>query len=233
MNTIADNLCRVRTSIAEACELAGRSPEQVRLIAVSKTMEAETVRRAFEAGQRLFGENREQELSTKADALPPEARWHFIGHLQRNKVRSVLARAHCIHSVDRMSLLQRIDRVAGEMNLRVPVLIQINVSGEESKFGLPPEQTEAVVEKAVELSNVRCDGLMTLAPFGAASAELHRVFAALRDLRDRLETSLNSRLPELSMGMSADYIEAIQEGATLVRVGSAIFGERKPHPRNS
>ena len=228
MNTIADNLCRVRTIIEDACERAGRNPDEVRLIAVSKTMEAETVRQAFDAGQRLFGENREQELSAKADALPPEARWHFIGHLQRNKVRPVLARAHCIHSVDRMSLLQRIDRVAGEMDIRVPVLIQVNVSGEESKFGLPPEQAEAVVEKAVELSNVRCDGLMTMAPFGAASAELHRVFAALRNLRDRLGNRLQNPLPELSMGMSADYSEAIEEGATLVRVGSAIFGRREP-----
>lgn len=228
MNTIADNLCRVRSTIETACERAGRNPDEVRLIAVSKTMDAETVRQAFDAGQCLFGENREQELTAKADALPVEARWHFIGHLQRNKVRPVLARAHCIHSVDRSALLQRIDRVAGEMNLCVPILVQVNVSGENSKFGLPPEQAEAVVEKALALSNVRCDGLMTLAPFGAASADLHRVFAALRTLRDRVETALDTRLPELSMGMSADYTEAVEEGATLVRVGSAIFGRREP-----
>ncbi|MFW5894147.1 MAG: YggS family pyridoxal phosphate-dependent enzyme [Verrucomicrobiota bacterium] len=228
MNTIADNLCRVRATIKTACEHAGRNPDEVRLIAVSKTMDVETVRQAFDAGQCLFGENREQELTAKAEALPAEARWHFIGHLQRNKVRPVLARAHCIHSVDRAALLQRIDRVAGEMELRVPILVQVNVSGENSKFGIPPEQAEALVEKAVALSNVRCDGLMTLAPFGSASAELHRVFAALRELRDRLETGLGTSLPELSMGMSADYTEAIAEGATLVRIGSAVFGRREP-----
>lgn len=226
MSSVADNLCRVHEAIAAACQRAGRSADAVRLVAVSKTMEAEIVRQAFDAGQRLFGENREQELNAKAPVLPGEAEWHFIGHLQRNKVRPVLAHARCIHSVDRLSLLHRIDALAAAEGVCPRVLIQVNVSGEDSKFGLPPADAEAVLEASLAMDHVDCRGLMTMAPFGAQSADLHRYFADLRDLRDRLNDRLGVELTELSMGMSADYPEAIAEGATLVRIGSAIFGSR-------
>lgn len=223
---IAENLRTVRARIAEAATTAGRSPETVNLVAVTKTVGPPEVRAAYDADQRGFGENRAQELTRKAPALPGDIKWHFIGRLQRNKVRAAVRAAAWIHSVDSVSLLQRIDRIAGEEERRPVVLFEVNVSGEASKNGVPAAEAPRLIEAARACSNVECRGLMTIAPFGASEAELHRVFGDLRELRDRLSREFGLPLPELSMGMSGDFAVAIAEGATLVRIGTAIFGPR-------
>jgi len=223
---LAGRLQETRRKIASTAQDAGRNPDDIKLIAVSKTRTAEEVRTACEAGQRAFGENRIQEIEEKAPALPEDCEWHMIGHLQRNKVKSALDYVSWIHSVDSERLLNRIERIAAEKSRRITVLLQVNMSGEESKYGLRPEGAPRLLEKALECSQVDCKGLMTMAPFGADAAELHRVFGGLRELRDRLQAEFATPLPELSMGMTSDFETAIREGATLVRIGTAIFGPR-------
>ncbi|NOY82194.1 MAG: YggS family pyridoxal phosphate-dependent enzyme [Kiritimatiellaeota bacterium] len=223
---IAGNLAAVRSRLEAAAVAAGRAPGTVKLVAVSKTVSADTVLAAYESGQRCFGENRAQELTRKAPELPGNIEWHFIGRLQRNKVRTVVRSAAWIHSVDSPALLRRVDRIAGEEERRPNVLFEVNISGESSKGGAPPEDLPPLAEATYGCGNVDCRGLMTIAPFGADEAELHRVFAALRELRDRLSADFDIPLPELSMGMSGDFPIAVAEGATMVRIGTAIFGAR-------
>jgi len=225
MNSISDNLHRVRERIAASALRCGRTPDEVTLLAVSKTFPADAVAEALAAGQCKFGENRVQELSEKAPRLPASCQWHLIGHLQQNKVRQALQFASVLQAVDSISLLQRINRIAGEMNLAPDILIEVNISGEDSKFGVPPDDVEALLE-ATRSGPARCIGLMTIAPLLASETELAAVFSALRQLRDRLVSSTGLTLPELSMGMSGDFEIAIAEGATIVRIGSAIFGHR-------
>lgn len=225
MSTIRENLERVKTRMAAAAQRSARPIEQIKLLAVSKTIAAERILEAYEAGQRHFAENRVQELCAKTTVLPENINWHLIGHLQQNKVRAALQSNAIIHSVDSMKLLQRIKRIAEELQSKATVLLEVNISGEDSKFGLEPEQVEPLLEICQE-GAVKCLGLMTIAPYQAEEKELHRIFAALRELRDQLQQNCGLSLPELSMGMSGDFEAAIAEGATMLRIGSAIFGER-------
>jgi pyridoxal phosphate enzyme (YggS family) len=223
--TIAQRLAATNLRIAQVAGAASRDPQAVRLVAVSKTVDADAIREAYAAGQRAFGENRVQELADKAAVLPADCEWHMIGHLQKNKVRAAV-QAAWIHSVDSLDLLQRIDRIAGEEGRRPNVLLQVNITGEESKSGLSPDGAVGAVELALGCANLTCKGLMTMAEFGADESGLRACFAGLRELRDRLASRFGAALPDLSMGMSGDFEAAIAEGATLVRIGTAIFGPR-------
>ena len=222
---IADNLKSIKDRMATALSNAGRPKDSAMLLAVSKTFPAEIIHEAYDAGQRAFGENRVQELVEKAPKLPQDIIWHVIGHLQQNKVRQALQHAAWIHSVDSSELFARINRIAEELHVSPTVLLEVNISGEESKFGLNPDGVEKVIVDNLR-GPARCAGLMTVAPAAATETELHAIFAALRNLRDILQSNLKIPLPELSMGMSGDFEIAIAEGATIVRVGSAIFGRR-------
>jgi PLP dependent protein len=223
---IVANLATVRRQIAAAAEAAGRDPQTVRLVAVSKTVDVEAIRQAVEAGQRDFGENHVHQLVLKAAALPPFCTWHLIGHLQGNKVRPAVTSAACLHAVDSLALLERIDRIAGAEQRRPAVLLQVNISGEATKSGAAPAETAELLRGALRCEHLSCRGLMTMAPFEAPEATLRQVFGGLRLLRDRLQDQIGAALPELSMGMSGDFQIAIREGATLVRIGTAIFGPR-------
>lgn len=223
---IEENLEEIWVRIRGALLRARRGADEVRLIAVSKTYPPEAVDEALRAGQADFGENRVQELEAKAEAVGGAARWHLIGTLQRNKVRRVLPLVEVIHSVDSVELAQAIDRVAGEEGLHVRALLQVNVSGEETKHGFSPEAVAESIESLLQLRRVDILGLMTMAPVVKDPRDAGRYFAALRALRDRLQLTGGVTLPALSMGMSSDFEVAIEEGATMVRVGSAIFGSR-------
>jgi pyridoxal phosphate enzyme (YggS family) len=225
MSEIAENLTAVKARMAEACRRAGRSVDDVRLIAVSKTFPVEAIRDAFEAGQTLFGESRQQEAEPKIAALPPGLCWHFIGGVQRNKVRKILPRFAAIHAVDSLRLAEYIQHVAEELDLRPQIFLQVNAAGEASKGGYEPETLRRELESLCQLDRVRIQGLMTIPPESDAEGA-RGWFARLRELRDQFARESGLALPELSMGMSGDYEVAIEEGATLVRVGSAIFGRR-------
>src|SRR6201993_1600572 len=223
----SENLSNVLLAISDSARQTGRSPESVRLIAVSKTHPVEVIQEAVDAGQLIFGENRVQEAQPKITALPAKLHWHLIGHLQSNKVRFALPLFELIHGVDSLELLAHIDRVAGDLGLFPRVLLQVNVAGEASKFGFTPGKLLGLVEEIVKFDRVQIEGLMTIPPLAPAPEHSRRYFVALRELRDRLARESGFALPELSMGMSNDYRIAIDEGATIVRVGTAIFGERK------
>ncbi|MEX1045528.1 MAG: YggS family pyridoxal phosphate-dependent enzyme [Chthoniobacterales bacterium] len=226
----AANLNAVRQAIADAATAAGRDPSTARLVAVSKTHPAEAVAAAAAAGQRIFGESRVQEARDKIPACPPGLTWHFIGHLQKNKVRQALPLFGFFHSIDSAPLALAIDRVAGETGQAVEGLLEVNVSGEGTKYGFTPAQLRTEFPALAKLPNLRIRGLMTMAPYSDNPEDARPVFRALRDLRDELQTTHAQPLPELSMGMSGDFAPAVEEGATLVRVGSSIFGSR-PHPQ--
>ena len=225
-NQITENLSTIHSDIERIATEQGRSPDTVRVVAVSKTFPAAAVQAAYDAGQRMFGENRVQELTEKASETPADCDWHLVGHLQRNKVKHALQYANWIHSLDSVRLAERIDSVAGELETRPAVLIEVNVLGEESKYGVSFEEARTLLETCLDCSNFDIVGLMTIAPYGVDYSTLHRVFASLRELRDTLQAEFDTELPELSMGMSNDYEAAIQEGATIIRIGSAIFGQR-------
>jgi len=223
--SVEEKLLKVRERLLKACVRAGRAPESVRLIAVSKKQDVSAVRGAFNAGQNLFGENYVQELVPKAEQLenlPVE--WHFIGPLQSNKVRKIIGKVELIHSVDRESLLQEISRQAELHHLRQKILIQVNVSGESSKSGLAPSEVSAFMERAARLPGIEVRGLMTMPPLVEATDGNRGYFRSLKKLFDDIQTG---SLFELSMGTSQDFETAIEEGATLIRVGTEIFGSRK------
>src|ERR1700722_18807531 len=224
---VADNLHAVRTEIAESEQTSGRSPGSVELVAVSKTHPPELIRQAVEAGQLLFGENRIQEAKAKIPELPAKLRWHLIGHLQSNKIRQALPLFEMFHGIDSVDLLDEIQRIAGELGLFPRVLLQVNVAGEASKFGFAPEKLLSQVEQVSSADRVQVEGLMTIPPLAANPENSRKYFVRLRELRDQLEKEFRFSLPHLSMGMSGDYRIAIEEGATFVRVGTAIFGERR------
>lgn len=227
MDTIADRFTVVRQKIALAAKAVGRSPDDIELIAVSKTHPPESIRAAVEeADQILFGESRLQEARAKQPLLPGRLRWHFIGHLQKNKIRAALPHFEMFHGVDSLDLARQIQRIAEEEGLRPSVLIEVNVAGEASKFGFPAEALESQIEELLELDRLAIEGLMCIPPPGPTAEHSRVYFVQLRELRDRLQTSARVGLPTLSMGMSNDYEVAVQEGATLVRVGTALFGER-------
>lgn len=225
MSIICDNLKHVREHIAEIADKCGRS-NQVNLLAVSKTFPASDIAEAMTAGQICFGENRVQELSEKVPALPNTIEWHLIGQLQSNKAAKAVSLAGWIHSVDSVHLVQKISSAVLNQNRNINILLEIN-SGEDNKSGFRShDELKSALELALECKNIRVAGLMTMAPLGAPDAELHRIFANLRALRDTLADEYKIALPELSMGMSGDYPQAIEEGATIVRIGTAIFGGR-------
>ena len=226
MDDVAANLDLVRARITAAAEKSGRAADEVQLIAVSKKQDAEKVRAAFDAGQAIFGESRVQEARAKIPLLPSAVRWHFIGHLQKNKIRHALPLFELFHSVDSVALANDIERIAAEEGTRPRVLLEVNVAGEGSKIGFAPDALTAAMESLLQLGRVEIDGLMAIPPLAPEAEESRRYFVMLRELRDRLEREFATRLPQLSMGMSNDYAVAIEEGATLVRVGTAIFGER-------
>ena len=219
----------MKSRIAEAASKAGSPPETIRLVAVSKTVSVEKIIEAREAGAELFGENRVQEALEKIERLGQGGpNWHFIGHLQKNKVNQILSRFDLIHSVDSAALAQVINNKSLARNLITPVLIQVNVSGEASKFGMAPNELESALRALSKMPAVRVEGLMTIPPYAPDPEKSRNVFARLRELRDQMdELGMEGIcLKELSMGMSNDFAVAIEEGATLVRVGSAIFGDR-------
>ncbi|HST30785.1 MAG TPA: YggS family pyridoxal phosphate-dependent enzyme [Chthoniobacterales bacterium] len=226
MSSIAENLERVRENIAQAAAKAGRPADDVELVAISKTHEAEQVRAAIEAGQTLFGESKVQEARVKIPELPSNARWHFVGHLQKNKIRHALPLFEMIHSVDSLALAQDINRIAEEEGLHPRVLLEVNVAGEGTKFGFPPDKLRAEMESLLALARLSILGLMCIPPIANETETSRKYFIGLRELRDRLQTEFHVDLAQLSMGMTQDYAIAVEEGATLVRVGTAIFGER-------
>lgn len=223
MSGIAERLDEVTSRIAEAARRADRDPASVRLIAVSKTFPLHVLQEAIEAGVTDLGENRAREFQEKFEVLGERARWHFVGHLQTNKVRSVLG-ADLIHSVDRLGLAETIDRRAGGRGAPQDVLLEVNVSGEASKHGIEPARLVRFAEEVASLSSIRVRGLMTMAPRGRPD-EIRYVFEGLRSLSEELQRIVPDAV-ELSMGMTDDFEVAIEEGATMVRVGRAIFGDR-------
>ena len=226
MEETAIRLAQVRERMANAARKSGRTAEQIELVAVSKTHAAEKVQEAIEAGQLLFGESRVQEARAKIPLLPSRLRWHFIGHLQKNKIRHALPLFELFHGIDSLALAQEMERIAEEEGIRPRVLLEVNVAGEASKHGFSPEALRRDLEAALSLGRLTIEGLMTLPPLAPEAEASRRYFVTLRELRDQLEAEFDVRLPQLSMGMSGDFPIAIEEGATLVRVGTAIFGER-------
>src|SRR5215813_2169973 len=226
MNSIAENLARVREQIASAAAKSGRSADDVELVAITKTHPAEKVREGIEAGQTLFGESRVQEARAKIPELPWSLRWHFVGHLQKNKVRQALPLFEMIHSVDSLPLAEDINRVSQEEALHPRVLLEVSVAGEGSKFGFSPERLRDQMETLLALPRLSILGLMTIPPLAEEAEASRKYFIQLRELRDRLQTEFRVDLTQLSMGMTQDFPIAVEEGATLVRVGTAIFGER-------
>jgi pyridoxal phosphate enzyme (YggS family) len=229
MDAIAANLEEIRRRMAEAARRSGRDPASIRLVAVSKTYPAEAVAAAATTGQRVFGESRVQESRDKIPACPYGLEWHFIGHLQKNKVRQALPLFPFFHSIDSTALAGAIDRIAGETGVKAQGLLEVNVSGEETKHGFTPEELRAQFPALSKLPHLRIRGLMTMAPYSDDPEKARPFFRALRQMRDELQSAHGHPLPELSMGMSGDFAPAIGEGATLVRIGSSIFGAR-PHP---
>jgi pyridoxal phosphate enzyme (YggS family) len=226
MSKRAENLAAILARIETVAGKHGRKAGEIQLVAVSKTNPPEAIREVFESGQRAFGESRVQEALPKLDALPPEIEWHFIGHLQTNKIRKVVGRFALFHGVDNQNLALQMNRIAGELGVTANVLLEVNVSGEESKFGFDPKTLPAALEALLPLPFLRIQGLMTMAPYSDDPESARPYFAKLRELRDSLAVQTGNPLPELSMGMSGDFEQGIAEGATIVRVGSAIFGDR-------
>src|SRR5207253_321021 len=215
-----ENLERVREQVAEAAAKVGRAVDEIQLIAISKTHDAERVRAAYGAGQTLFGESRVQEARAKIPELPSNLRWHFVGHLQKNKIRHALPLFELIHSVDSLALAQDINRIAEEDGLHPRVLLEVNVAGEGSKFGFTPEKLRKDLENLLALPRLSILGLMTIPPIADEAEASRKYFVELRELRDRLQTEFHVDLAQLSMGMTQDFAIAVEEGATLVRVGT-------------
>lgn len=225
---IRENLAEVRSNIAKACEKVGREPSEVTLLAVSKTKPVDMIREAMAAGQRAFGENYVQEIEEKYAVLGDNADWHMIGHLQRNKVKYIIGKVSLIHSVDSLRLAEQIQKEAEKHSVTVRVLLEVNVANEESKWGFTPDETVEAVKAVAAMPNVHVCGLMTSAPI-TEDAESNRVyFRQLRKLFDDIKAMNieNVDMQVLSMGMTGDYTVAVEEGSTLVRVGTGIFGAR-------
>ena len=225
---LKDQLQEVEKRIQAACDRAGRKREEVTLIAVSKTKPVETLQEAYDLGVRIFGENKVQELTAKYEALPKDIHWHMIGHLQTNKVKYIIDKAELIHSVDSLKLAETIEKEAAKHDLIADILVEVNVAEEESKFGMKMEEVIPFVEKVSAFPHVRVRGLMTIAPFVEDPEENRSIFADLHKLYVDIKKKNhdNDTVSVLSMGMTNDYEVAIEEGATMVRVGTGIFGAR-------
>ncbi len=224
---IAANLEAIRERVTAAAGRAGRDPSTIRLMAVSKTQPVAAIRAAVEAGQILFGENKIQEARLKIPECPPQANFHFIGHLQSNKARDAVRLFSMIQGVDSLKLAEELDKHADQQARILPVLIEVNVAGEASKFGYSPTDLLADLDRLVELPRLEIHGLMTIPPFSTDPERSRPFFRKLVDLRQSCEDRLGVPLTELSMGMSGDFEAAIEEGSTMVRVGTAIFGQRR------
>ena len=225
---LKDNFETVEKNVANACARAGRDRSEVTLIAVSKTKPVEMLREVYDAGARDFGENKVQEICEKYDKLPSDIKWHMIGHLQRNKVKQVIDKVTLIHSVDSYRLAQEISVQAQKKGLSIPILIEINIAGEESKFGISADDTIQLVEEIAALPNLKIQGLMTIAPYVVDPEENRLYFRQIKQLSVDIKNKNidNVSMDILSMGMTGDYEVAIEEGATMVRVGTGIFGAR-------
>ena len=225
---LADNYRQVLKNIQDACQAVGRDPNEVTLVAVSKTKPVEMLQQVYDAGARVFGENKVQEIMDKYDHLPGDIRWQMIGHLQRNKVKYIVDKVDMIHSVDSYRLAQTIETEAAKKNVTVSVLLEVNVAEEESKFGLKMDEVLPLVQQISELPHVQVKGLMTIAPFVSNPEDNREIFRKLKKLSVDIEAKNinNTTMSVLSMGMTGDYMVAVQEGATMVRVGIGIFGER-------
>ena len=225
---LKDQLQEVEKRIQAACDRAGRKREEVTLMAVSKTKPVETLQEAYDLGVRIFGENKVQELTAKYEALPKDIHWHMIGHLQTNKVKYIIDKAELIHSVDSLKLAETIEKEAAKHDLIADILVEVNVAEEESKFGMKMEEVIPFVEKVSAFPHVRVRGLMTIAPFVEDPEENRSIFADLHKLYIDIKKKNhdNDTVSVLSMGMTNDYEVAIEEGATMVRVGTGIFGAR-------
>jgi PLP dependent protein len=232
MTSIAENLERVREQITQAAVNAGRSANDVELVAITKTHPAEKVREAVDAGHTLFGESRVQEVRVKIPELPSNLRWHFVGHLQKNKIRQALPLFELFHGVDSLAVAQEMNRIAAEEGGHPSVLLELNVAEEGSKFGFKIETLRAEMESLLALPRLSIEGLMCIPPLAEEAEASRKYFVQLRELRDSLEKEFDLRLRHLSMGMTQDFWIAVEEGATLVRVGTAIFGERSKRPKD-
>ena len=228
METIRQNLEDVEKRICAACERAGRDRSEVTLVAVSKTKPVELIQEAYDSGIRIYGENKVQELVAKHDEMAEDIDWHMIGHLQTNKVRMLPGRVKMIHSVDSLHLAEEIDKQFGKAGQIAHILIEVNMAGEESKFGLSPQDVESFLDEIAKFANIYVHGLMTIAPFVEDPEENRKIFTDLKKLLIdmRAKNNDNIDMSELSMGMTGDYEVAIEEGATFVRVGTGIFGAR-------
>jgi pyridoxal phosphate enzyme (YggS family) len=224
--SLTENLWKIQQRIAAACVRSGRDPGSVTLLAVTKSQPPEVVRAAAECGQALFGENKIQEAKAKIPLCPSRLRWHFIGHLQSNKCRDAVELFEMIQSVDSLSLAQEISKRAEQAAKTMPILLEINVARESSKFGYQPEKLLAELKEINELRRIEVQGLMAVPPWSAEPEKSRPHFRQLRELKQKCEQILGVSLPDLSMGMSGDFEIAIEEGATMVRVGTALFGPR-------
>ncbi len=225
---INENLMQVRKNIEAACQKAGRNPEEVTLIAVSKTKPVPMLEEAYQAGSRDFGENKVQEIMDKYPVLPDDIRWHMIGHLQRNKVKYIVDKVSLVHSVDSLRLAEEISRQAEKKQTELDILVEVNIAQEESKFGTSRAEAAQLVEKIAKLPCIHVKGLMTIAPFVEHPEENRKYFRQIKELSVDIEKKNidNVSMSVLSMGMTNDYMVAVEEGATMVRVGTGIFGER-------
>lgn len=226
---LAGNFVAVHERIRAACERAGRPPDSVTLVAVSKGQPPDAVRAAAGLGQFVFGENKVQEAKAKIPLCPARLRWHMIGHLQTNKCRDAVSLFEMVHSVDSLHLAEELQKQADKHGRTLPVLLEVNIAGEASKFGYAPEQLLADLPAINALGRIEIHGLMTMAPWSPNPGRARPVFCRARELKERCENLLGAPLPHLSMGMTGDFEAAIEEGATLVRIGTALFGER-PRP---
>ena len=225
---IRENIDSVEKMVEDSCRRAGRNRDEVLLVAVSKTKPLSMLQEAYEAGIRDFGENKVQELMDKIPSMPEDVRWHMIGHLQTNKVKYLVGRVAMIHSVDSLHLAEEISRQGVKQNVTVDILVEVNVAGEESKYGVTMEEAPALVEQIAALPNIHVRGLMTIAPFTEIPEENRIFFQKLKQLSIDIEQKSidNVSMSVLSMRMTGDYCTAIEEGSTCVRVGTGIFGER-------
>ena len=227
-NWLVENWKEVNENVRRACRKAGRPEEEVTLIAVSKTKPLEMLQTVYGEGARDYGENKVQEMCDKMDQMPEDVKWHMIGHLQTNKVKYIVGRTHLIHSVDSLKLAEEIERQAAKKECLVDILIEVNIAEEESKFGISKEETISLVREIAKLPHLRIKGLMTIAPYVTDPEDNRLFFRGIKDLSVdiKMQNIDNVSMDVLSMGMTGDYMVAIEEGATLVRVGTGIFGER-------
>lgn len=224
--SIIDNYKRIRADVRRIATSVGRDPDQIKIVAVSKTFPASTIRDAIDAGLRLFGESRVQEARSKIEELKGEYLFHLVGHLQSNKAKDAIQLFDVIHSIDKLSTAIKVDSEASKINKIQKILIQVNTTGERTKSGVRPDELIGLCRDIMELKNIEILGLMTIGPFTEDKENIRRSFRMLKDFLEEIASSLGIKITELSMGMSSDYPIAIEEGATMLRIGSAIFGER-------